>query len=82
MPPPVFEQRTAAGALLRSGLDQIAQLPPLAPGKKGRAAIVTDGTGLGVGVAWVTPQGWRVDAHVSTAIKHGRALMAAVAVEW
>ena len=75
------EQRTEAGALLRSGLDQIARLP-LPEGKRGRAVVVTDLQQVEIGVAWQTARGWRIDASVSAAIRGGRAVRAAVSAEW
>lgn len=75
------DQRTEAGALLRSGLEQVARLP-LPAGKRGRAVVVTDLEQVEVGMAWQTARGWRIDASVSTAIKGGRAVRAAVSVEW
>lgn len=75
------DQRTEAGALLRSGLDQVARLP-LPPGKRGRAVVVTDLQQIEVGMAWQTARGWRIDATVSAAVRGGRAVRAAVSAEW
>lgn len=75
------EQRTEAGALLRSGLDAIAKQAMTVPeGRRGVVAVVVDERGAEVGAAFLTARGWTVEASVRAAVKDGRKVQAAVKV--
>lgn len=79
---PEDERRTPQGALLRSGLDAVKrQALEIPKGKRGRVGVAFDAdgdeVGLEVGVAWLTPQGWEVEANVSAAIARGDRLRVA-----
>lgn len=80
-PVPVRGLRTDAGALLRSGLDQIAALP-LPEGSKGQLVVVTDLQEYYIGTAIRLPKGWQIDAGISGAIRDGKTLKATASVRW
>lgn len=75
------DQRTEAGALLRSGLAEVERIA-IPAGRKGRAVVVTDLQDVRIGMAWQLPNGWQVDANVTAAIKGGRRVKASASVEW
>lgn len=69
--------RRPEGALLRSGLDAIKrQAIEIPPGKRLRVGVgveLQDGAVSGeIGAAWLTPQGWTVEASVNAAIGQGQ----------
>lgn len=67
----VAQQRTEAGAILRSGLNQVALAIP--PGARGIAVLVIDSTGAEVGAAWKTDRGWTIEQALRVAVREGRA---------
>lgn len=75
------EQRTEAGALLRSGLEILSQ-NTLPDGVNGQVVVVTDMKDAYVGAAWRTKQGWTVDVGVSAAVRGGRQVKIAGAIRW
>lgn len=84
--PPTF--RRAEGAILRSGLDAIARGTMIPEGQRGRVGVaveMADGTvSAEIGAAWLTRQGWQVDATVAAAIGHGQRprVVGALQVTW
>ncbi len=75
------EQRTEAGALLRTGL-ALAEQAPLPDGAKGQIVMATDLHDVYVGVAVRTKRGWRVDAGISAAVRDGRSLKVGGTLRW
>lgn len=75
------EQRTEAGALLRSGL-ALAEQVPLPDDANGQLVMATDLHDAYVGVAIRTKKGWRIDAGISAAIRDGRTLKAGASLRW
>lgn len=69
---PLFpNQRTEAGALLRSGLDLITEME-IPPGKHLIGAVVVDKDQRTLGVAVRTKAGWELKGEISQAVQDGR----------
>jgi len=68
------ELRTGLGDSLRAQFDKIRNDHLTVPaGRRGVLVGVFDQDGVGLGGAWVTPQGWLLAADLSVAVAEGKA---------
>lgn len=63
--------RTEAGALLRTGLDLVRDMP-VPEGKRLIGAVVVDGDQRVIGFAAKLPKGWELHGQVSQQVQDGK----------
>ncbi|WP_291988333.1 hypothetical protein [Luteitalea sp.] len=68
------ERRTEAGALLRTGLEEMErQIKAVPTGRKGTVVVVWTNDQVALGTAWHTARGWDISASLSAAVTDGKA---------
>lgn len=63
--------RTEAGAILRTGLDLVRDMP-IPEGKRLIGAVVVDGDTRVIGFATKLPKGWELHGQISQQVKDGK----------